>query len=154
MLKTKKGEMTISTIVAIALAVVVLIFLIYGFSTGWSNLWGKISAFGGTDDNTDAITLACQSALTTESKTQFTEVLKTNDKDDPKDCCELIPDHGKDWECTSIKDPEVKPTAGDDCGDNDEGEWSKTMCTTKNPQVTGIDNKENTAEETLYCCTA
>jgi len=57
----KKGEMTIATIVAIALAVVVLIFLIYGFSTGWGNLWDRITTFGGIgeDGNEDDQVMRC-----------------------------------------------------------------------------------------------
>ena len=85
MTKTKKGEMTISTIVAIALAVVVLIFLIYGFSTGWGNLWNKITAFGGYENNTDTIQLACQSAMTSNQNHTYYNLNTT----DGKSCCNL-----------------------------------------------------------------
>jgi hypothetical protein len=36
-------QMTLGTIIAIVLGLVVLVFLIYGFSTGWGNLWSKIT---------------------------------------------------------------------------------------------------------------
>jgi len=40
----KRGQqMTLGTIIAIVLGLVVLVFLIYGFSTGWSNLWSKVT---------------------------------------------------------------------------------------------------------------
>ena len=52
----KKGaEMTIGTIIIIVLALVVLVVLIFGFSTGWSNLWEKITAFGGGEVNVQSV---------------------------------------------------------------------------------------------------
>lgn len=40
----KKGQqMTLGTIIAIVLGLVVLIFLIYGFSTGWGKLWSSVT---------------------------------------------------------------------------------------------------------------
>jgi hypothetical protein len=44
MVRDKKGQqMTLGTIIAIVLGLVVLIFLIFGFSTGWGNLWSSIT---------------------------------------------------------------------------------------------------------------
>ena len=60
-MKNKKGaEMTIGTIIIIILALVVLVILVYGFSTGWTNLWEKITAFGGGKTNVQTIVQACQ----------------------------------------------------------------------------------------------
>jgi|APSaa5957512622_1039677.scaffolds.fasta_scaffold54911_1 hypothetical protein len=86
MLKTKNkgGEMTIATIVAIALAVVVLIFLIYGFTTGWNNLFGKITAIGGGSSNVDTIALACSTAASTQSMSYCTTIQKLVTGDDKK----------------------------------------------------------------------
>ena len=59
-MKNKRGaEMTIGTLVIIVLAVVVLVFLIFGFTTGWGNLWGKIFNFGGGKVNVDAVVTGC-----------------------------------------------------------------------------------------------
>jgi hypothetical protein len=58
----KKGEMAIGTIVAIALGIAVLVFLVFGFSSGWSNLWNKIVNVGGGSSNLDSIRLGCQTA--------------------------------------------------------------------------------------------
>ncbi|MAG39871.1 hypothetical protein CMI41_02810, partial [Candidatus Pacearchaeota archaeon] len=58
----KDGEVTIATIVAIALAVVLLVFLVYGFSVGWGNFWDKITDFGGNNVNLDTIRQACSMA--------------------------------------------------------------------------------------------
>jgi hypothetical protein len=56
----KKGQqMTLGTIIAIVLGIAVLVFLIFGFSTGWASLWSKVTAFGGGDVNVDTITQAC-----------------------------------------------------------------------------------------------
>ncbi len=40
----KKGQqMTLGTIIAIVLGIVVLVFLIFGFSTGWSSMWDRVT---------------------------------------------------------------------------------------------------------------
>ena len=64
-MENKRGQqMTLGTIIAIVLGLVVLVFLIYGFSTGWGNLWERVTGFGGGDVNIDTVktscTLACQ----------------------------------------------------------------------------------------------
>ena len=59
-MKGKKGaEMTIGTIVIIVLAIAVLVFLIFGFTTGWTNLWERIGIFGGGGENISDIAQAC-----------------------------------------------------------------------------------------------
>jgi len=56
----KSGQqMTLGTIIAIVLGIAVLVFLIFGFSSGWNNLWDKITAFGGGDVNVDTVRQAC-----------------------------------------------------------------------------------------------
>ena len=69
----KKGaEMTIGTIVIIVLALIVLVVLVVGFTSGWSNLWGRISAFFG-GSNVDAVVQACNVACATEARNDFCE---------------------------------------------------------------------------------
>lgn len=63
----KAAEMTIGTIIVIILALVVLVVIVYGFTTGWSNLWEKITGFGGGKDNVQSIVQSCQLACTTSS---------------------------------------------------------------------------------------
>jgi len=59
MVDNKRGQqMTLGTIIAIVLGIAVLVFLIFGFSSGWNNLWSKVTAFGG-DNNVDTIVQAC-----------------------------------------------------------------------------------------------
>lgn len=70
----KKGaEMTIGTIVVIILAVLVLVFLVFGFSQGWGNLFDKVFNLGG-QANVDTIKTACQVACTTQAKYDFCSV--------------------------------------------------------------------------------
>ena len=63
----KAAEMTIGTIIVIILALVVLVVIIYGFSTGWSNLWEKITGFGGGKANVASVVQSCQIACTSSS---------------------------------------------------------------------------------------
>ncbi len=65
-MKSKKGaEMTIGTIIVIILALVVLVVLIYGFSTGWGNLWEKLLGYGGGTVNVQTVVDGCKVACTT-----------------------------------------------------------------------------------------
>jgi len=59
----KKGaEMAIGTIIWIILALVVLAVIIYGFTTGWSNLWENITNLGGGNTNVQAVLTGCNTA--------------------------------------------------------------------------------------------
>ena len=76
-MKNKKGaEMTIGTIIIIILALVVLVILIYGFSTGWTNLWDKITGFGGGKANVQTVVQSCQLACTTSSNFDYCKTRK------------------------------------------------------------------------------
>ena len=68
----KKGaEMTIGTIIIIILALVVLVVLVYGFTTGWGNLWEKMTAFGGNKVNVQSVMQSCDLACSTNAKYDF-----------------------------------------------------------------------------------
>jgi|SRR3989344_6083678 len=71
MVSDKKGDVTIGTIILIVLGVVVLVFLIFGFSTGWNNLWDKIFNFGGGNTNVDTIRTACSLACSQKAVDAF-----------------------------------------------------------------------------------
>jgi|SRR3989344_1210006 len=73
----KKGEMTIGTIVTIILALVVLVVIIYGFTTGWSNLWQNIIGFGGGQVNIQTVVQSCQIACTTQGTYDWCEKPRT-----------------------------------------------------------------------------
>jgi hypothetical protein len=79
MVRNKRGQqMTIGTIVAIVLGVAVLVFLIFGFSTGWKNMWDKVTLFSGTGDiNVDDIRMACVGACNRGSADAFCKQQRT-----------------------------------------------------------------------------
>ena len=63
--------MTIGTIIMIVLGITVLVFLIFGFSTGWNNMWDRIVNLGGGGANVDTIKQACVLACTSQSKDAY-----------------------------------------------------------------------------------
>jgi len=68
----KKGQgLSLSTIILLLLGVVVLVFLIFGFSSGWSNLWGKVTGFGGGSANLDTVSQACELACLSHQTSAF-----------------------------------------------------------------------------------
>jgi hypothetical protein len=75
-MRGKKGDVTVGTLVSIVLAIVVIAFLVYGFSTGWSNLWGKVTDFGAGDSNVGDISIACSLACAQNKQYDFCESVK------------------------------------------------------------------------------
>jgi len=68
----KKGaEITVGTIIIIILALVVLVVLIYGFTTGWGSLWQNVIGFGGGKINVQTVIQSCQIACTTQSYYEY-----------------------------------------------------------------------------------
>lgn len=104
----KAAEMAIGTIIIIVLSLVVLVVLIFGFTTGWTNLWGKITAFGGGEVNVQSVIQGCQLSCTTGNRYDYC-ILEKNvifgdkDKDGPYKCEALVgPDTGFEG-CPAIK---------------------------------------------------
>ena len=90
----KRGQqMTLTTIIAIVLGIAVLVFLIFGFTTGWNNLWDKVTNYGGGSSNVDTIVQACDIACSTGSEYNYctlNRTLKTGVGDPiPGSCNEL-----------------------------------------------------------------
>src|SRR3989338_813452 len=104
-MENKKGaEMTIGTIVMIILASVVLVVIIYGFTTGWGNLWQNIIGFGGGKVNVQTVVSSCQIACSTNGVydycTKERKVVETeNSKGDPMTCDELDDNSKYGLEC-------------------------------------------------------
>ena len=74
----KKGQqMTLGTIIAIVLGILVLVFLIFGFTTGWNNMWEKITNLGGGSSNVDTIVTSCEIACTSNSVNAYCNEKKT-----------------------------------------------------------------------------
>lgn len=83
-MKKKGQQMTLSTIIVIVLGIAVLVFLIFGFSTGWGNLWDKITQYGGGGANVDTVIKACAYACSSNSVDAFCRVSRTVNYGDGK----------------------------------------------------------------------
>lgn len=70
-------QMTLTTLILIVLGIAVLVFLIFGFSTGWKNLIEKIGIYGGGSSNIDDIRKSCEVACSSESSYAFCEQNRT-----------------------------------------------------------------------------
>lgn len=70
--RSKRGQnLTLGTVILIVLGIAVLVFLIYGFSTGWSNLWSRVTAFTNPDSNVDTVKQACELACSTNGVSAY-----------------------------------------------------------------------------------
>ena len=111
----KRGQnLTLGTIILIVLGVAVLIFLIFGFSTGWTNLWGKITSFTGGAANVDTTRQACTLACNSESEYDYCDKIRTvryDDKSWEKGSCKALEGSNKisltacDNLCKDVVDP-------------------------------------------------
>lgn len=63
--------MTLATLIAIVLGIAVLVLLIFGFTTGWNNMWDKVTSYGGGKDNVAVIDQACKLACSTNTKYDY-----------------------------------------------------------------------------------
>jgi len=71
-MKNKKGAegMPIGILVAIVLAILILVFLALGFTSGWSNFLERIRVFS-PKANVDTIKSACQYACVTQQTYEY-----------------------------------------------------------------------------------
>jgi len=70
-------QMTLGTIIAIVLGIAVLVFLIFGFSTGWNNMWSKITELGGGSVNVDDVVRGCEVACAGQSADAYCRQSRT-----------------------------------------------------------------------------
>ncbi len=87
-------QMTLGTIIAIVLGIVVLILLVWGFSTGWNNMWSKVTSYGAGSENTGTVIQSCALKCSTGNKYGFCEqamntVLKDGSHNDTATCKDL-----------------------------------------------------------------
>ncbi len=98
----KAAEITTGTIIIIILALVVLVFLIVGFSMGWGNLWDSIlNIGGGGKGNVQTIITACELACQTESQYAYCSQIRKVKFEDG-----TIPD--EDLTCRQLEGKSVK----------------------------------------------
>jgi hypothetical protein len=68
MVMNKRGQdLTLGTVILIVLGIAVLVFLIFGFSSGWGNLWDRITNAVGGKANLDTIRSGCELACAQNS---------------------------------------------------------------------------------------
>ena len=106
-MNNKNGQqMTLGTIIAIVLGLVVLVFLIYGFSTGWGNLWDRVNAFGGGSVNVDTINTACVLACQQNSEhgfcVQTRKVVEQEGEDEVTGTCYALGELGIVDKCSTL----------------------------------------------------
>jgi hypothetical protein len=104
----KKGmEMSISTIVVIVLAIVVLTLLVVFFTSQAGELSDNVDAQS-TDSNIDAVVVACDGLVTSESSYSYCcekkDVVFGGDAEDAKMTCEEISQ--TDWASNRIGEME------------------------------------------------
>jgi len=76
-MKDKKGlEIAIGTLVVIILAVLVLAFLIFGFTMGFGNIRDKLFPFFSSKVNVDDVVRSCELACTSQSKYDYCDKLR------------------------------------------------------------------------------
>ena len=77
-MENKRGQgLSTTTIILVAIGIVVLVILIWGFSAGWGNLWGKVTSYFGGGNNVDTIIQSCALACTTESEYDYCTLSRT-----------------------------------------------------------------------------
>jgi len=72
MMNKKGAELTVTTIILIVLGVLILVFLIIGFSIGWNRIFPYINP----SNNVDDVLRLCQSACNSGSKYNFCTSLR------------------------------------------------------------------------------
>jgi len=103
------------------LGVVVIVLLIWGFSSGWSSMWDKITSFGGGKSNVDTIIQACNLACTSNQEYAYCTQTRNVETSDGKKIT------GKS--CAQLTEIGVAPCSNLDCN----GKTPKIM----NTQTTG-----------------
>ncbi|MBS3090692.1 hypothetical protein J4433_02890 [Candidatus Pacearchaeota archaeon] len=116
----KRGaETTIGTIVVVILAVVVLAVVIYGFSTGWNNLWERIKFFTPAAESIDAVITKCNTNGLAQLDTVFCcekkSVIISDPKNPEKKTCKELKSEGYtrityDIDCTDILETQACKT--------------------------------------------
>ncbi|MBT6956199.1 hypothetical protein HN997_02815 [archaeon] len=155
----KAQQLTIGTLIIIVLGIAVLAFLIYGFSTGWGNLWEKFTAYGGGRENADTIRQACILACTGGQENQYCESKRTlnlaNGKTLKGSCINLKSELGLSTcdtaDCTTAN------TYKRNCEDLG-GKWENKACATGVTDLTGdaklVDKTTGKATADTHCCAA
>ena len=75
--KSKRAqELSTTALILIVIGVIILVFVVLGFSIGWNNLFEKIGIFAGGGSSIESITLACKNAVGLNSIYSFCQDFK------------------------------------------------------------------------------
>ncbi|MCR4323863.1 MAG: hypothetical protein NUV37_02755 [Nanoarchaeota archaeon] len=104
----KRGQgMSITTIILIVIGIVVLVILIWGFSTGWNNLWDKVSGRT-SSSNVDDVVAGCKVACDTGARDDFCNAGRTIKFGAEREVTKtVVVDENKKAELKSLWDAEV-----------------------------------------------
>ena len=106
----KRGQgMSLTTIILIVLGLAVLIFLIFGFTTGWGNLWSTITELGGGDANVDDVKRGCELACSTQSVDAYCTQVRTINYGESKF------DKGSCWSFEGVSRTGISSCSGVSC---------------------------------------
>ena len=118
----KRGQgLSLITIILLVLGVVILLFLIYGFSSEWGNMWSKISGFGGGKVNVDVISRVCVNACLLKEEYFFCSEERSLIMEEGKKTRGSCLDFGTN-EKFGIDDCGICEREGDGCSINEDGD--------------------------------
>jgi len=174
-MENKKGQqMTLGTIIAIVLGIAVLVFLIFGFSTGWGNMWDKIINIGGGSANVDSVVRGCEVACTSQSAYSYCGEERTVNFGDGTwekgSCKDLVGKKAGVKSCalscsditspgyTKSEDSGAGETEDKKCGDLDlKGVWVKDIAacpgSSMKDRTTEVDDDSDKGPNTICCST-
>ena len=127
-------NITLTTIIIIALGLAVLVFLIWGFSTGWSNFWETIIGYGGSDVENVRQSCAVACSKMGAGEYDFCEKLRTveyENGDIARGSCSQLDDVESCPDIDCNPDDEPKGCVGD------KGE-EKDKCETNEEEITDV----------------
>ena len=154
----KKGaEMTIGTIIIIILALVLLVVLIYGFSSGWGNLWDKITSYGGGKVNVQSVVDGCKISCTTNAMFDYcikkTKVTFTTDAKDTRNnleyTCKSLEYQNIGVSCDSLDCSSQTKALMNNCAAWTGKVVARSSCDTKTS--VGLDMSDASSQD-LTCC--
>ncbi len=159
MVNKKAQSMSLTTILLMVLGIVVVVLLIWGFSTGWSGFWDRISPFG-SKANVDSIRSGCKLACASSDQYNFCEKSQTVKFDDGTSwkgsCYNFMANSKVGVEGCSIECSVDKlPKKCEGTSENSlEGKWQEKACDTTldEEDVTSKVGNTDGKNDNKYCC--
>lgn len=153
MVNQRAQNLTLGTILLMLLGVVVVVILIWGFSSGWSNLWDKITGYGGSS-NVDTIKNACALACSSSQKYAFCEDVRNVKKGDGstvKGSCATLSSVGV-ASCSGISCDNNKLPKKCGEGDYTSLKWTDQGCESGTDKTSEIGDSQGHDTSKEKCC--